>query len=73
MSGDRKLEAFMQAAGLERWLVDLEQVERLDELLDDPTPQPVPRALLRSAHSVHTDLARRALALLPGRRPSRSP
>lgn len=49
VSGDRKIESFMQAAGLQDWVLDVREVERLPDLLEQLERQrPVPEFTART-------------------------
>lgn len=49
VSGDRKIEGFMEVAGLSDWVLDVEQVNRLPDLFEDLANQPAPSGFVASA------------------------
>lgn len=67
LSGDHKVESFMEAAGLGDWVLDLPRVEELSERLRALPGQPVPREFVVAARRGNQAIAARVLALLaPG-------
>ena len=64
VSGDRKVESFMKAMGLERWVCDLEDVNSVPERLRKLPEQPVPVDCLRAAQRDNLAVATRVRALL---------
>jgi hypothetical protein len=66
VSGDRKVDAFMRDAGLEDWVLDVSEVERLSERLQAASTQPSPRAYLARARRQNRAAARRIEGLLRG-------
>jgi hypothetical protein len=65
VSGDRKVESFMQAAGLEEWVCDLDEIESLPARLEDLPQQPLPREFIEQARKQNRAVADRVRALLP--------
>jgi len=57
VSGDRKIEGFMQAAGLSDWVLDFEAVNRLPDRLEDLAAQPSAAKFTASAREQNTDVA----------------
>jgi polysaccharide pyruvyl transferase WcaK-like protein len=57
VSGDRKIEGFMQAAGLSDWVLDIEQVCRLPDLFEDLAGQPIPAAFVVTAREQNRAVA----------------
>ena len=57
VSGDRKIEGFMQAAGLSDWILDVEQVNRLPDLLEDLAGQPSAASFTASAREQNRAVA----------------
>jgi hypothetical protein len=58
VSGDRKIEAFMEAAGLADWVLDQADLAPLPALLRDLPSQPSARSFVKTAVAVHRDVAR---------------
>ena len=57
VSGDHKIDSFMEAAGLDEWLLDLEDAERLPELLSAIGDQPDSTAFLERARAENRAVA----------------
>jgi hypothetical protein len=57
VSGDRKVESFMQAAGLEDWVCDLEAIGKLPGLLEALPGQPRPSAFVDQARAGNRAIA----------------
>ena len=64
VSGDRKIESFMEAAGLDEWVCDLHEIDRISERLSRLHEQPAPHDFLRRALDANVSIARRVLALV---------
>jgi len=64
VSGDRKVESFMAAAGLSDWVVDLDAVGRLPERLERLAEQEVPVAFVERARAQNRAVATRLRSLL---------
>lgn len=63
VSGDRKIEGFMEAAGLGEWVLDLPDVARTSELLERAHQQTDRREILRTAVEGNRAVANRIRAL----------
>lgn len=63
VSGDRKIEAFMQAAGLAQWVVDLDEVDTLPQRLANLAGQPPVHEFVQWARQANRAVAARLLAL----------
>jgi polysaccharide pyruvyl transferase WcaK-like protein len=63
VSGDRKIEGFMQAAGLGDWVVDLDDVDSTAERLDRLEEQPRQDAFVRAAIEQNRAIAQAVRAL----------
>ncbi len=63
VSGDRKIESFMEAVNLADWVVDIEQVENVPHLLARAPEQPDCEAAVESAAEANRRVARQVLAL----------
>jgi polysaccharide pyruvyl transferase WcaK-like protein len=61
VSGDRKIESFMESAGLGEWVCDQAEVDRLPELFSVVAEQPSRESFLSGARQKNFDLARRVL------------
>lgn len=57
VSGDRKIEAFMQAAGLKDWILDFSEVKRVPERLREFQQQTLDESILREARQKNRDIA----------------
>jgi polysaccharide pyruvyl transferase WcaK-like protein len=57
VSGDRKIEAFMQAAGLKDWILDFSEVKRVPERLRELQQQALDESILREARQKNKDIA----------------
>ncbi len=68
VSGDRKVEDFMRAAGLGAWVVDQGDLAALPGRLNDLRRQAQPRAFLAGARTANLAVAQRVRSLAP--RPS---
>ena len=67
LSGDHKVESFMDAAGLGEWVLDLAGVDELEERLRALPGQPSPREFMTATRRGNEAVAARVLALLtPG-------
>jgi polysaccharide pyruvyl transferase WcaK-like protein len=63
VSGDRKIEAFMNAAGLGKWVLDVADVRWLGELLERLPSQPLVSDFVAAACSENRAVASRVAAL----------
>jgi polysaccharide pyruvyl transferase WcaK-like protein len=63
VSGDRKIDAFMSAIGLEAWVVDPTETDRVPDLLAAAAAQPSVSARVAEAVQANQALARKILAL----------
>jgi hypothetical protein len=61
VSGDRKIESFMESAGLREWVCDLAEVERVPELFSRVAQQPSCESFLSGVRQKSLDLGRRVL------------
>ena len=67
VSGDHKVESFMEAAGLEEWVLGLDRVGEVGERLRALSAQPAPLEFLAAARRGNETVAARVLALIaPG-------
>jgi polysaccharide pyruvyl transferase WcaK-like protein len=67
VSGDRKMESFMRAAGLGEWVCDLDEIDALPERLAALGTQPVPTAFIEQARQRNRAVADQIRQLLrPG-------
>lgn len=73
VSGDYKVESFMQAAGLGDWVLDLSQVESLPELLLDLPRQTSSWVFLEQARRGNQTIADQVLAGILSRPPGNAP
>lgn len=64
VSGDRKVESFMAAAGLSDWVCDLNAIDRLEERLDALRAQVVPRAFVDAAREQNRAVGSRVRQLI---------
>jgi polysaccharide pyruvyl transferase WcaK-like protein len=64
VSGDRKIESFMQLVGLSEWICDLTEVKRVPELLDRILEQPTRQSCLNDLRERNKNIARRVLTTL---------
>ena len=65
VSGDHKIEGFMEAADLADWVLDLDQVEAVPDLLERAQAQPSRATFLRTAVELNRAVAERVRALAP--------
>jgi polysaccharide pyruvyl transferase WcaK-like protein len=65
VSGDRKIDAFMQAAGLGSWVLAQDGLNQLTPMLGRLATQPRPALFVAAARQANRDVAARVLALLP--------
>lgn len=63
ISGDRKVEAFMRAAGLERWVCDADDMGSLTQLLQDLPEQRPPLQFIEKTLEANRSVARQVEAL----------
>jgi hypothetical protein len=68
VSGDHKLESFMQAAGLSEWVLGLDDMRSLEERLRRLPQQPTPAQFLDSARRDNLALAGRVRNALTAER-----
>lgn len=64
VSGDRKIEAFMEAADLSEWVVDTTEAARIAAMLGRIDEQPFATAFVEQAVQANRDVARRMVAAL---------
>lgn len=57
VSGDRKIESFMSSAGLEEWVLGLDQIDRLPEKLRELPFQEFPAEFVRNARKANGEVA----------------
>ena len=57
VSGDYKIESFMQAAGLSDWVIDLKEIHSLPDRLTNISEQPAPMKFLQSARQANRAIA----------------
>lgn len=57
VSGDRKIEAFMESAGLSDWVLDIEQENRLPDLFEKLASQPVRSRFVATARQQNRAVA----------------
>lgn len=67
VSGDHKVESFMQAAGLGDWVLDLAEMDQLEQRLGELTAQPKPEAFVADARLSHRRVAEQIRQLLVGK------
>jgi hypothetical protein len=70
ISGDRKVDAFMEAVGLRDWIVDLERLEHLEGYLDRLEYQPSAAAFVHDAIAANTQIGAVIRELARGERPT---
>jgi len=63
VSGDRKIESFMQAAGLQDWVLDLAQASELPEYLERLLSQPAPTRFLSEVRRHNEGIAAQVLEI----------
>lgn len=63
VSGDRKIEAFMQAAGLGEWVLEVSELDRVPELLRRLPDQRVPRDFLAAEAGKNRAVAQQVRAI----------
>jgi hypothetical protein len=64
VSGDRKVESFMDAAGLGEWVCDLEEIEALPSQLEKLPQQRVPWEFIEQGRSGNREVAEQVRALI---------
>jgi len=64
VSGDRKIEAFMEAAGLGDWVLDVSRVSSLDKVLKGLPTQPSPRDYVKTVRSRNRNVASRIKSVI---------
>jgi polysaccharide pyruvyl transferase WcaK-like protein len=57
VSGDRKIESFMEAAGLQNWVLDLDQTAALSRCLERLPAQPAPARFLAETRRANQNVA----------------
>jgi hypothetical protein len=63
VSGDRKIESFMHAAGLADWVLDLDQIGELPHRLDCLADQPAPARFLSDVRHQNRNIAAQVLEI----------
>jgi polysaccharide pyruvyl transferase WcaK-like protein len=63
VSGDRKIEGFMQAAGLGQWVCDLDEVDQVPERLASLAGQPTVHPFVQQARAANRAVAAHVLAV----------
>ncbi len=66
VSGDRKIEAFMEAVGLGNWVLDITQVSSVRSRLDEIVSQPDPRMMLEGVRQKNEGIASRVRSIMAG-------
>jgi polysaccharide pyruvyl transferase WcaK-like protein len=64
VSGDRKVESFMRAAGLSEWVIDLDQIESLPAKLEKLPEQKLPVEFIEAGRRQNRAVAQKIIALL---------
>jgi polysaccharide pyruvyl transferase WcaK-like protein len=64
VSGDRKVEDFMRAAGLSDWVIDLDQIESLPAKLEQLPQQKLPAEFIEAGRRQNRAIAEKIIALL---------
>ena len=72
VSGDRKVESFMQAAGLGEWVCDLNEIETLPARLDELPGQRVPVEFIESARRRNQVIAEQVRGFIVKEQPNHS-
>ncbi len=57
VSGDRKIEGFMESVGLQNWVLDINEVNQLPDLLDKISEQSYPRIILENIQKKNQEVA----------------
>lgn len=65
VSGDRKVESFMRAAGLDEWVLDLQHVALLPERLEKLREQKLPVEFIAESRRQNQLVAEKIIAMLP--------
>lgn len=65
VSGDHKVEAFMRAAGLSEWVIDMEQLDTLPEKLDKLPIQKLPVKFIEEGRRRNRNMAEKIISMLP--------
>ncbi len=65
VSGDHKVESFMQAAGLGEWVLDLSEVASVPQRLRDLAGQPNPAEFIARTRAQHQQIAAQLRSWLP--------
>jgi polysaccharide pyruvyl transferase WcaK-like protein len=65
VSGDHKVEAFMRAAGLSEWVIDLEHIESLPAKLEKLSAQKLPVEFIAEGRRQNRIVAEKIIAMLP--------
>ena len=71
VSGDRKVESFMRAAGLSDWVCDLDDVESLPARLEKLHEQQLPTKFIEDGRSQNRLVAKQVIAMLPTEKAAR--
>ena len=66
VSGDRKIEAFMEAVGLGEWVLDQKEVHLIPDRLERICSQAKPEATLNSIRQKNVAIADRIRSIMPG-------
>lgn len=64
VSGDHKVESFMQAAGLSEWVCDLDAIETLPDRLEQLHEQPLPVEFIEAGRQQNRAVAAQVLSML---------
>jgi polysaccharide pyruvyl transferase WcaK-like protein len=70
VSGDRKVESFMEAAGLREWVCDLNEIETLPARLEELPKQPCPVEWVERARQQNQAVAAQVLSLIAINQPA---
>lgn len=63
LSGDRKVESFMHAAGLDDWVCDVAEIDHLPVLMEKLSSQPAPTKFVEQTRRKNRDVAERVRTL----------
>jgi polysaccharide pyruvyl transferase WcaK-like protein len=64
MSGDRKVEAFMRAAGLSEWVCEMGDVDHLNQLMHRAEDQPSRHDFVERGRVENREIGRRVSSML---------
>jgi hypothetical protein len=70
VSGDRKVESFMKAAGLREWVCDLNEIEALPARLEELPRQRLPVEFIERARQQNRRIAAQVCALISNHQPA---